>query len=395
MKTAPDPPQTLTGEFDSDLAWQRTIKRVNLVYDRASRIEATWWTPVGGTSQVYRLQRDSAVTIPVPKAPTPQASSERRGFWSWFFWIAAIGIAATVLRKSYQWITGSTSPLVGRRRIWADDVVRLLILMARLSRKNQTLRDRERSLIKNIAISEAKRPNAPGEPTILPVAEAEAIIRGYENECPGVAELVEFLAEARNSPLRMRLSKRVWQIVACDGSASEAEVVFVEQFAQETGMTEAESLAISRRFHRPAPPPQAVMDARSLIELPASATVGEIKRAYKRKAREYHPDAYAGVSENLKRLAAEQFSMPGEAREILIALLGGERLVARDVAGKLVPVENLPEKVCCFICDAVYPTDKAGEVPSARCPRCLALLYHEREFAAELGRRVRKPSATG
>jgi DnaJ-domain-containing protein 1 len=198
-----------------------------------------------------------------------------------------------------------------------------------------------------------------------------------------VIELCGFLAEPANAVLRTRLLKRVWQAAVCDGPASDAETEFVRSFAAEAGVSEAEFVSVSLRYHRPRPPEASLEEARALLEVPRSATVEDVKRAYKKKAREYHPDSHAGAAETLKRLAAERFSRVGEAKQTLLAALGDVPLVARAPSGGLVPAEDRPAQVRCFGCGASRPGAGVEAAHQARCPKCLALLYHETAFAAD------------
>lgn len=311
------------------------------------------------------------------------------------FWIGVIGCGGLAAVRAYRRFVGGTSPRGALRRAWVEEVVRLLILAVRMTREDQTLRDQERSLIRNVAVAEAKRSDAPGDPIPLAPAEMDALIRGYEGECPGVPDLIGILAEPEQAAARTRLLKRIWQVAVCDGPATDREVAFAEGYAVDTGLSEAEFLSIARRYSRPGPPAAILEEARRLLDISPSATAEEVKRAYKRKAREYHPDAHAGVADNLKRLTAERFSQLGEAKDVLLAALGAVPLVGRDRAGRLVPAEDLPNEICCFCCGAVRPGVPAGGAFQARCPKCLALLFHEPDFAAELSREAREPTAAG
>lgn len=199
-----------------------------------------------------------------------------------------------------------------------------------------------------------------------------------------MSELLDFLSDPANAVLRTRLCKRIWQAAVRDGSASDLEVEFIKSFAAETGMSEAEFVSISLRYYRPKPPDDFLETARGLLGVQRTATVDEVKRAYKRKAREYHPDVHAGAAENLRQLAAERFSQLANAKETLLAALGQVPLVALSPDGELIPAEDQPTKIQCFGCGATQRGATASEAFASRCPRCLMLLYHERAYANEL-----------
>ncbi|MDC1402121.1 DnaJ domain-containing protein [Flavobacteriaceae bacterium] len=55
-----------------------------------------------------------------------------------------------------------------------------------------------------------------------------------------------------------------------------------------------------------------------MLGLKASATKEEIKAAYRRLAKEYHPDKLSGVSEVVKKIAEEKFKEVSDAYNYLI-----------------------------------------------------------------------------
>lgn len=56
----------------------------------------------------------------------------------------------------------------------------------------------------------------------------------------------------------------------------------------------------------------------NLLGLKANATKEEIKAAYRRLAKEYHPDRLVGVSDAVKKMAEEKFKEVSEAYEYLV-----------------------------------------------------------------------------
>lgn len=58
----------------------------------------------------------------------------------------------------------------------------------------------------------------------------------------------------------------------------------------------------------------------NLLGLKATATKEDIKAAYRRLAKEYHPDRLVGVSDVVKKIAEEKFKEVSEAYEYLIKL---------------------------------------------------------------------------
>ena len=59
-----------------------------------------------------------------------------------------------------------------------------------------------------------------------------------------------------------------------------------------------------------------------LLGVTATATAAEIKQAYKRKVREYHPDKYQNLPEEFRNVAREMTIKLNEAREHLLKQQG-------------------------------------------------------------------------
>ena len=59
------------------------------------------------------------------------------------------------------------------------------------------------------------------------------------------------------------------------------------------------------------------LSKRNKIEIPFKS-VEEIKAAYRKLAKEYHPDRLVGVSDVVKKIAEEKFKEVSEAYEYLI-----------------------------------------------------------------------------
>jgi len=62
----------------------------------------------------------------------------------------------------------------------------------------------------------------------------------------------------------------------------------------------------------------------NILEVPASATLEEIKQAYRRQANRYHPDKVAHLGQDLQDLAKEKFHEIQWAYEELLRLKGAD-----------------------------------------------------------------------
>lgn len=74
------------------------------------------------------------------------------------------------------------------------------------------------------------------------------------------------------------------------------------------------------RSYAPPPPPRSdakIAEAYSTLGVSPSATDDEVRAAYKRLARENHPDRFAAQGEEARRAAENRFKRIGEARDVI------------------------------------------------------------------------------
>ena len=73
-------------------------------------------------------------------------------------------------------------------------------------------------------------------------------------------------------------------------------------------------------------PPAKPVDARAswhdVLQVPATASLDEVKLAYRRRIAEYHPDKTGGLGEELKALAEEKSKLINAAYEQALRALG-------------------------------------------------------------------------
>ena len=109
-----------------------------------------------------------------------------------------------------------------------------------------------------------------------------------------------------HQPARMRdLVSLLMSIAMADGRFHEAEERLIRSIAREMGLTRPRL----RRSRRHVQPPAPASDASyTVLGVTTGATDDEIKKAYRKLAKEYHPDVVAnkGMGEDFQKFAAEK-----------------------------------------------------------------------------------------
>ena len=291
--------------------------------------------------------------------------------------------ACHLLRSLYHWICSFDATSIQSRSVWILQLIRLLILTARVPHGRTSLDDRERLWIARIALAEAKRKDRPEEPKPeFGMVEISQFIEANAQVCPGAQPVLDFLASERGAPLRTTLLRQIWMVVVADGSATHEELEWLQSVAGSAGLTQEQFLQVASYYYRVEAPHEALLEARTSLGLPASATEQEIRKAFTAHARGYHPDAHATASPSLRRLAAERFSKLREARDLLLSSVGHGRLVAMNASsGQPVGQHEEPVRILCFHCCKEANGVAPPKSMEARCESCLSLLYLDPEIA--------------
>lgn len=74
-------------------------------------------------------------------------------------------------------------------------------------------------------------------------------------------------------------------------------------------------------------------EARETLDVPRGASVAEIRDAFRRRAREVHPDRHPSASEARRRELSRSFDRAREARDILVTFTTDSARVAAPAAG--------------------------------------------------------------
>lgn len=150
--------------------------------------------------------------------------------------------------------------------------------------------------------------------------------------------LVQDLADALNAQVCSRKARRTLVQILCalvvvDRVVHPEERRMLNEAGRVLGVLDcvtaffADSDAQDSQRHRPSPPPpprDPLLHAYELLGIPPTASDAEVKSAYRRKAKEFHPDRAegAGLSAAFIQRAKEQFQELGNAYDTIRAHRG-------------------------------------------------------------------------
>lgn len=125
----------------------------------------------------------------------------------------------------------------------------------------------------------------------------------------------EVCAQIRHNmphPVRLQLMHYLIGLAHADGQVDRAELDLLRRIGHDMGVSDKDLGSLSAMF-RTADPTAAY----DILEIPASATDEEVKKAYRRMAMKYHPDKVAQLGEEVQHAAAEKFKKVQQAYETI------------------------------------------------------------------------------
>lgn len=111
-------------------------------------------------------------------------------------------------------------------------------------------------------------------------------------------------------PGRLQLMHYLVGLAHADGSVDRTELDLLRRVARDLGISDKDLSSLSAMFRIQDP-----SAAYEVLEVEASASDEEVKKAYRRMAMKYHPDRVAQLGEEVQKAAAEKFRKVQEAYE--------------------------------------------------------------------------------
>jgi DnaJ like chaperone protein len=106
---------------------------------------------------------------------------------------------------------------------------------------------------------------------------------------------------------RLELIHLLFEIAIADGHIAKAEMMTIESIATDLGISSGDLISIQSMFYSD------LDSAYKILEIDASASDEEVKKAYKKMAVRFHPDKVEHLGDEFKNSANEKFKHLNEA----------------------------------------------------------------------------------
>ena len=109
------------------------------------------------------------------------------------------------------------------------------------------------------------------------------------------------IRQMMNHASRLQLIHFLFGIASADGAVSESEVSTIQTIANYLGISHLDFESIKAMFYR------STDNAYKILEIEKNASIDEIKAAYRKMAKKYHPDKVTHLGEEHRKGAEEKF----------------------------------------------------------------------------------------
>lgn len=183
-----------------------------------------------------------------------------------------------------------------------DFIVSLLVIMAAVMKADQRVMKSELTFVKNYLT------HSFGEEETL---EMLGMLKNILKQDIPLKEVTTQIRKRMDYPSRLQLMHLVFGIALSDGAITEPEIIQLEQIAVDLGISPADVNSLKSMFI------QSSDWAYKVLEIPASSSNEEIKKAYRQLALKNHPDKVAYLGEEIRKRAQEKFQRIHEAYEAI------------------------------------------------------------------------------
>jgi DnaJ like chaperone protein len=216
---------------------------------------------------------------------------------------ALIGFAIGSLFDSSQ-ISVSSHALGPDRTSEGDFKMSLLVLMACIMKADGRVDKAELAVVKKFLVANF------GEQGAL---EALQILKNLLNQPINETEVAAQISQNMNYSSKLELLHLLFNIAYADGEIVSSELNTIQRIATIFRIDRLDFESIKAPYMKHVDRDWAYKS----LEIEPSATDEEIKKAYRRMAKKYHPDKVNELGEDVKKSATEKFRSINEAYESL------------------------------------------------------------------------------
>jgi DnaJ like chaperone protein len=139
--------------------------------------------------------------------------------------------------------------------------------------------------------------------------EAIAIVREIMHKEIDVEQICRQVRVNMHAQARVQLLYFLFGVAGADGAVCARELALLGRVAALLGIDDATYRSVKSMFH------EEVDSAYTILGIPPSATDEEVKKAYRRAAREHHPDKVGYMGEDIREAAEKKFTAINAAYE--------------------------------------------------------------------------------
>lgn len=187
---------------------------------------------------------------------------------------------------------------VGGQTTHGDFAVSLVILSAAIMKADGKVLKAELDYVKNFFLRQFGQQKA--EQYVM-------LLKDVLNQEINMYEVCSQIRNNMDYSSRLQLLHYLFGIAMADGVGHKDEIDVIEIAAGYLGISSAEYLSVKAMFIKD------TNSAYKILEIDASASDDEVKKAYRKMAVKYHPDKVSHLGEDVQRSAKEKFQKLSEA----------------------------------------------------------------------------------
>lgn len=217
---------------------------------------------------------------------------------------AIIGYAVGSLFGGQE-VTQSQQKTYSTRRTGEQDFkASLLVMMACVMKADGTAQKSELAVVKRFLVANF------GEQGAL---EALQLLKKILEQPINELEVARQINQYMNYSSKLQLIRLLFDIAYADGIVNDAELSMIQRISVVFGMSQADFESLKAPFVKNEDQNWAF----KALEIEPTATVEDIKKAYRRMAMKYHPDKVQNLGEDIRKSATDKFRAINEAYEHL------------------------------------------------------------------------------
>jgi DnaJ like chaperone protein len=176
--------------------------------------------------------------------------------------------------------------------------ISLLVLIAAVMKADGKVLKSELDYVKQFFVRQFGRDSA---------AEATMMLRDFLKQEIPMRDVCTQISRNMDYSSRLQLLHLLYNVSLADGTIHQSEIQTIDMIAGYLGVSTSDFMSIKNMF---------VPETDSLykiLEIDRSATDDEVKKAYRKMAKKYHPDKVSHLGEEFKKTTEEKFRKVNEA----------------------------------------------------------------------------------